>query len=414
MRAWLGNAGSIILAGLLAVMVWFVAVNETNPLQEGVYPPNGAPIEAINMPTGLELYGGLPDRAQVRLLAPKSFWDDIPSADFRAFVDLKDLEPGIHSVPVEIVCASCDENRARIVSVTPKQVAARLEATSKRDMEVQLNIIGEAALGYALQRPIITPPQVTLRGPRSAIDSIAKVQGAIIVNSARAPIERSVDVFAVDKNGDEVKGIAIEPPQVAVRIPVEQEQGFRDLAVTVVRDVQPSTGYWISNITVDPPTVTVNGPPALIKSLPNSLQTTPLVERDVTQSFQRRMPLVVPDGVTLVGRSDPSVLVKVDVEVERSGRTIEKTPEIRNLAPDLIASVAPQRVQVILSGPIPELRKLDPDRDVNVVVDLAGLGPGVYTITPQVAIAPDGLQKRLVPDRMEVTISAGTPTPRRP
>ncbi len=223
-----------------------------------------------------------------------------------------------------------------------------------------------------------------------------------------------MDVFAVDKNGDEVKGIAIEPPQVAVRIPVEQEQGFRDLAVTVVRDIQPSTGYWISNITVDPPTVTVNGPPALIKSLPNSLQTTPLTERDVTQSFQRRMPLVVPDGVTLVGRSDPSVLVKVDVEVERSGRTIEKTPETRNLAPDLTASVAPQRVQVILSGPIPELRKLDPDRDVNVVIDLAGLGPGVYTITPQVTVASDALQKRLVPDRVEVTISAGTPTPRRP
>ncbi len=414
MREWLGNAGSIILAGLLAVMVWFVAVNETNPLQEGAYPPSGAPIEAINMPTGLELYGSLRELAQVRLLAPKTFWDAIPSADFRAFVDLKDLEPGIHSLPVEVVCASCDENRARIVNITPKQVAVRLEATSQREMEVQLNIIGEAALGYALQRPIITPSQVTLRGPRSAIDSIAKVQGAIIVNSARAPVERTVDVFAVDKNGDEVKGIAIEPPQVAVRIPVEQEQGFRDLAVTVVRDIQPSTGYWISNITVDPPTVTVNGPPALIKSLPNSLQTTPLVERDVTQSFQRRMPLVMPDGVTLVGRSDPSVMVKVDVEVERSGRTIERTPEIRNLAPGLTASVAPQRAQVILSGPIPELRKLDPERDVNIVVDLAGLGPGVYTITPQVTVAPETLQKRLVPDRVEVTIAAGTPTPARP
>ena len=118
--------------------------------------------------------------------------------------------------------------------------------------------------------------------------------------------------------------------------------------------------------------------------------------------------------MTLVGRTDPSVLVKVDVEVERSGRTIEKTPEVRNLGAGLTASIAPSRVQVILSGPIPELRKIDGDRDVSVVVDLAGLGPGVYTITPQVNVAQDGLQKRLVPDRVEVTIAGATPTPTRP
>jgi len=99
-------------------------------------------------------------------------------------------------------------------------------------------------------------------------------------------------------------------------------------------------------------------------------------------------------------------------------RTTGSAPSVRSTrrqkAQTSLVLGAPQRVQVILSGPIPELRKLDPDRDVNVVIDLAGLGPGVYTITPQVTVASDALQKRLVPDRVEVTISAGTPTPRRP
>lgn len=414
MRSWLGNAGSMILATLLAIMVWFVAVNETNPLQEGTYPANGATIEAINTPQGLELVGGLRERLQVRLLAPKSFWDAIPTSEFRAFVDLKDLPPGIHSVPVEIVCAWCDENRARVVSMTPNQVAVRLEGTATREVEVQLNVIGEPALGYVLQRPVITPPTVTIRGPRSEVDAVAKIQGALFVNLARSTFERSVDVFALDKNGEEVKGVAVEPPRVSVRMPVEQEQGFRDMAISVVRDITPANGYWISNITVDPPTVTVNGPPALIKALPNSLQTSPLVEQNVTESFQRRLPIVVPDGVTLVGRNDPSVLVRVDVEVERSGRTIEKTPEVRNLGTGLTASIAPLRVQIILSGPIPELRKIDPDRDVRVVVDLAALGPGVHTVTPQVTVAAEDVQKRLVPERVEVTIATPTATPARP
>ena len=410
-RAWLGNAGSAILAIILALMVWFVAVNESNPLQEGVYPPGGIPIEAINTPAGLEIYGGVRDRAQVRLLAPKSFWDASPPSDFRAFVDLKDVETGIHSVPVELLCTWCEDNRVRIVSVTPKQIAVRLEERAMRGVEVQVSLIGEAALGYRLQRPIISPSQVVIKGPRSAVESVVQVQGSLFVNVTRSTFDRVVTVYALDQNNQEVKGISIEPPQVTVTVPVEQEQGFRDLAVAVVRDITPANGYWISNLTVQPSTVTVNGPPALVKSLPGSLQTQPIVEREVTQSFERRVPLVVPEGITVVGLSDPSVLVRVDVEVERSGRTIERAPQIRNLPPGATASLSPSRVQVILSGPIPQLRDLDPERDMSVFVDLAGLTPGVHSVPVQARVTPDSLQKRLVPERVEVTIVAPTPTP---
>jgi YbbR domain-containing protein len=410
-RTWLGNAGSAILAGILALMVWFVAINESNPLQEGAYPAGGIAIEAINMTPGLEIFGGLRDRAQVRLLAPRTFWESNPSSDFRVYVDLKDLEPGIHSVPVEILCAWCEENRVRIVSVTPKQIAVRLEERASRVVEVQMGIIGEAALGYNLQRPVVTPSHVTIKGPRSAIESVVQIQGAVVVNVARSSFDRVVSLYALDQSNQEVRGITIEPPQVTVRVPVEQEQGFRDLAVTVARDITPASGYWISNITVQPTTVTVNGPPTLIKSLPGSLQTQPITEQNVTESFERRVPLVVPDGVTIVGLSDPSVLVRVDVEVERSGRTVERVPQIRNLPPSYTATISPSRVQVILSGPIPELREVDPDTDMTVFVDLAGLTPGVHTLPVQVRVAPDTLQKRVVPESIEVTITAPIPTP---
>lgn len=410
-RTFLGNAGSAILATVLALMVWFVAINETNPLQEGMFPPGGTVIEAINTPPGLDIVGGMRDRAQVRLLAPKSFWDSAPTADIRAYIDLKELEPGIHSVSVDVICAWCEESRARIVSVQPKQIAVRLEERATRGVEVQVSLIGEAAAGFSLQRPIITPSTVLIKGPRSAVESVVQVQGAVFVNVARSTFDRTVNVYTLDQNSQEVKGISIEPPQVNVRVPVEQEPGFRDVAVTVVRDITAASGYWISNITVQPSTVTVNGPPALIRSLPASLQTQPITERDVTQSFERRVPLVIPEGVTIIGLSDPSVLVRVDVEVERSGRTFERAPQVRNLGPGFSVNISPSRVQLFLSGAIPDLRKIDPDTDVSIFIDLAGLGPGVYAIPVQSRVSPDTLQKRVVPERIEVTITAPSPTP---
>jgi hypothetical protein len=62
-------------------------------------------------------------------------------------------------------------------------------------------------------------------------------------------------------------------------------------------------------------------------------------------------------------------------------------------------------VDVILSGPLPALQELQPD-DVQVILDLFGLGTGTHKVTPQV-ILPEGLGlevKSIVPDIVEVTI----------
>ena len=404
-RALLGNAGSALLATLLAIMVWYVAVNETNPLQEGSYPAGGIAIEAINAPPGLEIVGGLRDRAQLRLVAPRSVWDNPPSGDLRAYVDLHNLDPGIHTVSVEVVCPWCEENRARLLNVTPKQIAVRLEERATREMDVQVNLVGDALVGFSLQTPSVAPAKVTLKGPRSAVESVAQVQATVIVNNPRADVERTVSVFPLAKDGATVAGVTLEPPRVTVSVPVEQEQGYRELAVSVVRDINPAGGYWISNITVDPSTVTVNGPPNIIKNLPSALQTEAVRAQDVTQSFEQRVPLLLPDGVTLVGLREPLITVRVDVQAETSGRTFERSVQARNTPPGLVAATSPAQVQVIVFGPIPKLREINPETDVKVYVDLSGLPAGSHTVVPRLDGIPTGLETRFIPDRLDVTLT---------
>ncbi len=404
-RFMLGNAGSLVLAFILALLVWFVATSESNPLQEGITPPAGLPIEAVNTPPGYEIVGGLSERAQVRLVAPRNSWDLISPSDFRAYVDLTKVEPGISSVPVTVVCSRCAENRARITGVTPKEVAVRLEPSEQRQMDVQVGLIGDAALGFALQKPTASPSRVTVKGPRSAVDSVAQVQARMpLLDSPRADVERLVTLSALDKNGSTVTGVTIDPPQVSVHVPVQQEQGYRELSVTIDRDITPAAGYWISSITVSPSTVTVKGPPALIKSLPGYLQTSPVTAKNVNQGFERSVPLVTPEGVSVVEPASGSVTVKVGVDVERSGRTIERPVLVRGLPTDWQATVAPARVQIILSGPVADLRGVDNDTNIQAVVDVSGLQPGTQSLVPKVVGVPESLDKHIAPEKVDVMI----------
>jgi hypothetical protein len=62
-------------------------------------------------------------------------------------------------------------------------------------------------------------------------------------------------------------------------------------------------------------------------------------------------------------------------------------------------------------GPLPLLDNLSLD-DVRVVVDLQGLGPGSYQVTPQVIFLSDKLRaENVLPAQIEVTIGEITPTP---
>ncbi len=84
------------------------------------------------------------------------------------------------------------------------------------------------------------------------------------------------------------------------------------------------------------------------------------------------------------------------------------------LASGLQAHLSPQTVDIILSGPLPVLDSLVIS-DVHVEVDLTGLLPGTYQLTPKVTLLQQTLiVESILPGTVEVVISkigSATPTP---
>jgi YbbR domain-containing protein len=385
------------LALILAVLIWIVASHENDPTRVDTF-PSAIPLTLVNQPPGTLVYGQTADSVRVNLRAPESMWEQLTADQVKAELNLAGQPYGRVTAPVHVRVA----NRAvQVVRTEPATVDLDFEPITEQSVPVRITRTGEPALGYAVGLSSTTPSQVLVRGPASFVARVAMVAGTTSVQGARQQIEQNVRLSALDKDGNPVGFVTLSPESVQSSVDIEHLGGFRDLAVKVIVRGQVAPGYRISNVTVSPPIVTVFGAAQAIDQSPGFLETVPISVTNAQDDVTERAPLNLPGGISLLG--DPAVQVTVQVEAIQGGLTIQGQLTVQGLAQGLEAKLAPETIDVILTGPLPKLQALKPD-DVRVVIDLGNLGPGTHQIKPQ-AIVPQGIvAETMLPATIQVTI----------
>ena len=148
--------------------------------------------------------------------------------------------------------------------------------------------------------------------------------------------------------------------------------------------------------------------PSLLDQLPGYVETEILDISEAIDDIETVLALNLPEGISVIG--DDRVIVMVGVAAIEDSVTISRDVEIIGLRPGLEAQVAPQQVDIIIAGPIPDLENITPV-DVRAVLDLSGLEAGTYQLAPVVEILPDNIYLQSVsPETVEVIIQE-QPTP---
>jgi YbbR domain-containing protein len=410
MWQWLwDNVRTVLLALLLAVVVWAVAVNEENPIEERAFGPS-LEVALLNLHDGLVMVGSVSTRTTATIRAPRLTWETLTADQIHVTADLADLGPGTHVVPLEW---TLDTPTARVTRLAPDTVRLTLELRIQREFRLQVVPTGELALGYESGQPQASVVTATVTGPASAVDRVSKVLAAISLANLRTDFEGDVPVTAVDAAGRAVNDVDVEPTLVHVRVPVTQKPGFRTIAVSPDITGTVASGYRISNITVSPLVVTVtSADPATVNVLPGFVRTQQIDLSGASDDIEVRVPLALPEDVTLVG--DQSVLLQISIAALDSSVTVPRQVEIQGLGAGLSALPSPDTVDVLLFGPLPVLDQLRLE-DVRVILDVTGLLPGTHQVTPQVILLSDRLTaENVLPAQVEVVIVIGplpTPTP---
>lgn len=410
MRMFAKNIRTFLLALMLGISVWVSAVSAADPNEVRTY-PSSIPIEVIGLDPGLVLINEIPSKMEITLRAPHSVWEALTARDdaIHATLYLSGLSTGEHNVDVQVTVAM---RPYQIVLKDPSTVTVVLDSLITQTIPLNVSLSGQPAAGYQVGEVSKELKEVTISGPDSLVQKVARALVPVNLDGIRESIDESIPIQLLDAQNKVVQGLTINPESARVNVPISQQGGFRDVAVKVIVQGQQAPGYRIENISVFPQVITVfSEDPELVNQLPGVVETQPLDLQDRKENISTRLSLELPENVTIIGAQ--TVQVQVSISAIQTSLPLPNLPiNVNGLPEGLAAQVFPQTVDVIVSGPLPALDTLLA-KDITVSVDVTGLKVGTYQLTPEVKVALDNiLVESILPGTVEVVIAVPvTPTP---
>lgn len=397
-RTLLTYLPTFLLALVLATIIWATAVREPDPVQNVLIQ---VPLVPDMTPEQL-LLNNLPETVQVQIRAKQSILEQISAGNYVAVIDLAGSPYGQTTQPVTLQPPIDDTEE---VVMFPEAIEVRLDRQITRDIAVVVTPQGNVAPGYIRSEPSVDPPLLKVIGPESIVSRLVEARTNVFLDNAKETFSVTRRPILYDDQGNIVgtgtTNLSVDPETVTITIPVEEQEGVREKAITPRWNGDPADGYRLLSVTVDPITALVSGSPAVL----DNLSSVPTIEIDVgglKQTTVAATTLNLPPGVTW---EDPQpITVTVEIEPIKTSAVVTKMPEILALGEGLTATLSTDEVRVFLFGPLEILDTVK--EDVSVIVDLFGLGEGMFVVEPSIIIPVDSIEVRsFQPSQITVEIS---------
>ena len=202
----------------------------------------------------------------------------------------------------------------------------------------------------------------------------------------------------------------LDPLTATVSVNIARRDDIRQIAVrpNVLLDTLPA-GFTLKNQSYDPESIFVSGAPAQLAAISDTLFTEPISLEGRQEGFVITVPVQLPGDDLFVMSGDNNVTVSIEIIPIIDSRQIDDILVAHiGLAGEYSVSIVPKAVSAIVTGPVVTVDALSVE-NIQVVVDLNGLAPGVYDQEPSISINQGELSVEnvsLLPDVVNVEISS--------
>jgi len=394
---------TLLTALVFAVGVWIFAVTQADPTITQTY-PQPLEFEIIGLDPNLTIVNEISRQVGLTIRAPSSVFRQLENDRnlIDVTLDLSGLESGVHNLTPQV---NISLSPTEVVRMNPGTVFVKLDSIISKQFPIQVNMLGNPAIGFDVDTPELDLDTVTISGPESVVSSVNKVISEVSIVDVSEDIQRTVDLTALDAQGNQIEGLTMTPGNVQVSIPVTQRRGYRTVVVKIVTSGQIESGYRLTNIFPNPPTVTIYSlNPQLVERMDGFVETTPINLNGANQDMEIQVSLNLPEGINVDGSQNITVQIGID-PIESSVSFTNIPVQIEGLADGLNATVSPESVDVFLSGPIDLLDDLSLESLI-VIINLEDRDPGTYTLAPEIQLENDEINvDAILPNTIEVIIS---------
>ena len=400
--------GRAVFAVALAVLLYFVAVNETNP-ENRQKVPFTVPVQPVNVPAGLVITTP-PSPVSLWVRAPTNVFARLHADSFTAQIDATGAVPGDNDLPITVTPT---DPEVRGVDPEPSTARLHLEEIREQVLPVRVNITGTVPAGFQQGAPTVDPQQIRVAGAASLVGQATEAVVDVSIDRVTVSVNGVYTPHIVDQRGNDLKDLNLRatPPSVSVQVPIIQQTQYKEVGIRPVTQGQPAAGYVLQPLEVNPPTATLVGDPAGLEAA-NFIDTAPIDINGISATTVRNVALLQPPRALLLQQGQ-TVTVTIRVTTLTVTQTVRVPPTVINLSGAVQLARPLDFVSVTISGPAPALStlQLNPN-DFKVVLDVSGKGPGRWDIDVRVPQVPNGLKlEAFDPPKVQVDLREAPPAP---
>lgn len=312
------NFGLKILAFFIALFMWLIVVNIDDPVTDKTY--TGIPVQVINeevVTSANRTYQIVDDTQEVSVTvtAQRSVLNDVKAEDIVAIADMKEMSLGTQ-IPIEVKIEGYKYDSA--VS-NPRNLQIQIDDEAKNNFPITPTTLGTVREGYVIGELKANPEKVTIRGPKTVIDSINRVVAEVDVSGLSSDTEVEARLVLYDANNNVIDQSLLAnnlgKEGLTVEVKLHQIKSVKVELDTAM--VSAAEGYKISGISVEPQEVRISGSKsALTKVTEITIPASALTAINLTQRTERSIDIsqYLPEDVALVDENADNVVVTISVE----------------------------------------------------------------------------------------------------
>lgn len=409
----MNNWGLKVLAFLIAFMMWLLVVNIDDPVTRKTF--TDIPVSVINeevlanaqTPQTYQIVDDT-QTVDVTVTAKRKTLNKMREEDITAIADMKELMLNTQ-IPID-VSISGYEGRYESAQASPRNLQVKLEDEETKRFPIVPTTTGTVRDGYVLGELEALPEKVSIRGPKSVIDEISKVEASVNVSglSKNAVLESELVLYDSDNNVIDQSALANNLGADGVSVQVEL---LRTKNVALEFDtsmIQTARGYEFTGITFEPQSVQVSGESRNLSALKTlSIPAQALEMSGISEKTEKIVDVsdYLPAGVQLADENAGRVVVTISVERDgtRSYDVTVGSVIVNNLAEDLTMNYeTADMLEIQVRGPKETLENLELDKAVSINLKKYDKA-GTYNIPVEVELPEDCMLEKDVSVKLKLS-----------
>lgn len=390
----MNNWGLKILAFFVAALLWFIVVNIDNPITDQTY--SNIPVNVINAevlasedsPKTYQIVDNT-QTVNVTVKAKRSVLSKISQEDIVAVADMKELVLE-SQIPIQV---SVKGHEYKEAYSNPRNLQIHLEDEETRKFPIVPKTTGTVRDGYVLGNIQAVPERVSIRGPKSMIDKISKVEASVSVSGLSQDTVLPSELTLYDQDGNKIdqqllmNNLGGDGVGISVQL-------LNTKSIPVVFDtseIMVADGYGFAGITYEPQEVNVCGETSALKKISEiRIPASVLRKKGLKGKTEQIVDIskYLPEDIQLVEENGASVVVTISVEKDgtKSFDVTVGSIVVDNLKEGMTMRFeTAEALEIPVRGPKEALDTID--MSASISIDMAPYeDPGVYDVPIKVSL----------------------------